>query len=291
MQSDRSLVKFSKQIFAEQDFGPFRVSPVGVVVVGEPTFEEWQSLGDGLQRLGHALKWAIGDWLLAGEHRYGEKYTAAVEATGWENQTLRNLKWVASKFELSRRRDNLPWSTHEAVAALPPDVADTILARADAEHLSRAAVRELVRAASAPPVTTDNDDDEHDTDLETVPEPTPTDKGDASPVRSNPTRHSAPAPAPALRLPSDVQEAVDLIDKHVEYLGDLEALNRKLLNHERDPTTGDVVSLMSNLGLPASPDYGEGIIKTTYQCNLFADLRTKYVKLRADLLKSKGVRA
>jgi hypothetical protein len=59
--------------------------------------------------------------------------------------------WVASRFELSRRRDNLSFSHHREVAALPPEEADDLLDRADPTTnetgtlMHRIAFRQMVR--------------------------------------------------------------------------------------------------------------------------------------------------
>ena len=62
--------------------------------------------------------WWIGDWLLFGQQAYGQRYKAAAEETGFDYQTLRNYAWVASRFELSRRRDSLSFQHHAEVCAL-----------------------------------------------------------------------------------------------------------------------------------------------------------------------------
>lgn len=97
----------------------------------ELNFEEWLEEGRRLVQINRASQWGIGDWLLYGAHRYGEKYVNAALATGYDEQTLKNMRRVASMFEKSRRRD-LSWSHHEAVAALEPAEQDRVLD--DAEH-------------------------------------------------------------------------------------------------------------------------------------------------------------
>ena len=93
--------------------------------------------------------WWVGDWLNYGERRYGEMYAQAVDATGYENKTLRNAKWVASIYELSLRRDNLTFGHHSIVAALPVEERTAILAKAEREGWSCAELRQEMRHASA----------------------------------------------------------------------------------------------------------------------------------------------
>ncbi len=72
-----------------------------------------------LKRIDSACQWWLGDWLNFGERKYGEMYAQAVDETDAAYQTLRNYKWVAGAFQLSRRRDNVPFGVHREIAALP----------------------------------------------------------------------------------------------------------------------------------------------------------------------------
>ena len=84
-----------------------------------------------------------------GERSYGEMYAQAVNATGYENGTLRNAKWVSAKYELSARADNLSFKHHEIVAALPFEERTAILAEAARERWTCAELRQEMRHASA----------------------------------------------------------------------------------------------------------------------------------------------
>lgn len=111
------------------------------------TREEWLAHG---RRLGERVerdRWSLGDWACHGERAYGELAAAAAEI-GIGYGYLRNLVTVAHKIELSRRRDNLSWDHHAAVASLPVETADELLARAAAEGWSRERMREEARTAS-----------------------------------------------------------------------------------------------------------------------------------------------
>ncbi|MDQ3933017.1 MAG: hypothetical protein M3340_00110 [Actinomycetota bacterium] len=88
--------------------------------------------------------WWIGDWLSYGNAKYGEKYSRAVKLTGYDIQTLKNMVYVASRFEPSRRRDVLSWTHHAEVAALSRDEQETWLNRAVAERLSVRSLREEI---------------------------------------------------------------------------------------------------------------------------------------------------
>jgi hypothetical protein len=111
------------------------------------TFEQWVVIGRGLCLTERALNWHIGDWWAFGDHRYGERARAAAEGIfGREFQTLRDIGWVASSFETSRRHDALTFQHHREVASLPANEADALLEKAEREHLSTRDLRREVQA-------------------------------------------------------------------------------------------------------------------------------------------------
>jgi hypothetical protein len=129
--------------------GAAEMGRTGLTLSRDLTFDEWTRLGVAMQRVESGLQWALGDWINYGEHRHGEKYAQAVEETGYAAQTLTNFAWVASRIEISRRRENLSFGHHAEVAALESDEQDKVLETADVGHWSRAAVREAVRTFKA----------------------------------------------------------------------------------------------------------------------------------------------
>jgi hypothetical protein len=119
-------------------------------------FEEWEQVGVTLGRIGRARRWWIGDWVNHGERAYGEKYTLAIDATGYEYQTVANCAYVAKAIEPSRRREGLSWSHHAEVAALEPSEQEAWLDRAQAEGLTRNGLRKAIRAPSELPEDLDD---------------------------------------------------------------------------------------------------------------------------------------
>ena len=97
---------------------------------------EWIEHGKRLGIMGRGCSWWIGDWLRYGNAKYGEKYSRAAKVTGYDSKSLRNMVYVASRFEMSRRRDNLSWSHHAVVAALAIAEQDRWLDVSEAEGLS-----------------------------------------------------------------------------------------------------------------------------------------------------------
>jgi hypothetical protein len=114
------------------------------------SFEQWLEIGEALQQMERSVKWWLGDWWNYGTRAYGEMASQASkdhveDATGYAYHTIENAAAVARKFENSRRRENLSWSHHDAVAGLSPTDADALLDRAEADGLNVFAMRDAAR--------------------------------------------------------------------------------------------------------------------------------------------------
>ena len=70
-------------------------------------------------------------WLVYGESQFKDRYEEAIRRTSLNYQTLRNYTWVARRFDLSRRRDNLSFGHHAEVAALDPPEQEFWLRKAE----------------------------------------------------------------------------------------------------------------------------------------------------------------
>jgi hypothetical protein len=121
-------------------------SHVAWIPKAELEHHEWIAAGRKLGSIGRCSKWWIGDWVRYGTSRWGEKYVEAAKISGYDPKTLRNLVWVASRFELSRRRDNLSWSHHDTLAGLEPDEQEQWLDRASIDRLSVSDLRTELKA-------------------------------------------------------------------------------------------------------------------------------------------------
>jgi hypothetical protein len=125
------------------------------VPLGDMTFEQWTAAGTQLQRMGRAVNFWLGDWILYGEHKFGEMYAQAIDLTGLEHDTLKNVVYVARNVDKSRRRDELSWSHHYEVASLPPAQQDEWLTAAEREGMTRNRLR--ARLAGTGPDAPDPD--------------------------------------------------------------------------------------------------------------------------------------
>jgi hypothetical protein len=107
---------------------------------------DWLATGRRLGAIGRCSQWWIGDWVRYGTARWGEKYAEAARVTGYDIASLRNMAWVASRFDLSLRNDKLTWSHHVLLAPLDVEEQRTWLQRASEERLSVADLRLELRA-------------------------------------------------------------------------------------------------------------------------------------------------
>ncbi len=112
------------------------VTPVSWIPTRDLDLAEWTVAGRRLGAIGRCGQWGLGDWIRYGNAKFGERYSRAARITGYDVQTLMNMVYVASRFTISRRRENLSWSHHETLASLDPNVQDHWLDHAAAERLS-----------------------------------------------------------------------------------------------------------------------------------------------------------
>lgn len=107
---------------------------------------EWLSTGRRLGAIGRCSQWWIGDWIRYGTAKWGEKYAEAARVTGYDVASLRNMAWVASRFDISLRSDKLAWSHHVLLAPLEPPQQRYWLERASEERFSVSDLRVALRA-------------------------------------------------------------------------------------------------------------------------------------------------
>jgi len=106
----------------------------------------WIECGQRLGRVGAGASWWLGDWLCYGNSVYGEKYSRAARITGYDPQTLMNYAYVASRFDVGHRRNDVSWSHHAELAPLGAADQTAWLERVVREHLSVKDLRGELRA-------------------------------------------------------------------------------------------------------------------------------------------------
>lgn len=123
------------------------ITPVAWMPTREMDLAEWTEAGRRLGTMGRCGQWGLGDWIRYGNAKFGERYSRATRITGYDVQTLMNMVYVASRYEISRRRETLSWSHHETLAPLDPAEQESWLDRVVAEKLSVADLRTELRSA------------------------------------------------------------------------------------------------------------------------------------------------
>ncbi len=106
---------------------------------------EWSAVGRRFGQISRCSQWWLGDWIKYGNAKFGERYSRAVKLTGYDVQSLMNMVYVACRFDISRRRENLSWSHHATVAALDLSGQEYWLARAVADKMSVSDLRTELR--------------------------------------------------------------------------------------------------------------------------------------------------
>lgn len=116
----------------------------GLEIIGEPTFEQWLEVGQFIRKAKGAVHFWIGDWIRYGEGKWGERYKQAIEETGFDYGTLRNDKWVASQIPAERRKSELSFDHHYAVANLDEEEQTELLDKAAEEKIPTKQFRKVV---------------------------------------------------------------------------------------------------------------------------------------------------
>ena len=108
-------------------------------------FARFEELCFMLGRFHEAVRFAIGDAILIGEKLYGEEAFQAFEALHLSEDGRREYLRVSERVPRSRRRKDLSWSHHRAVAALEPQAQKDWLKRASEEGMSHHEMRDALR--------------------------------------------------------------------------------------------------------------------------------------------------
>jgi hypothetical protein len=123
-----------------------QISAIAWLPSSELAYHDWLLEGRRIGLIHRGSDWWIGDWLLYGTAKWGERYSEAAKLTAYDPKSLRNMRYVSSRFELSLRRDDLTWSHHALLASLEPDAQAYWLKRASDERFSVADLRVELRA-------------------------------------------------------------------------------------------------------------------------------------------------
>ncbi|MEH3121190.1 MAG: hypothetical protein PGN16_04285 [Sphingomonas phyllosphaerae] len=134
------------------------------------TFEEWSDLGRQLCRSARTINWLIGDWLIAGSDRYGERArTEALTIFRSDVERFDPIVKTCRRFPTDRRHAALSFGHHLAVMAVPDDTeAENLLAKAEEGRITAAALKAQVRVIRDLQVPMLPDDDPEDTAMRLI---------------------------------------------------------------------------------------------------------------------------
>jgi len=118
-----------------------------LVLEGALSWERYEELCGWLEVCEEAVGFWIGDLIIRGEQEFGERAYQPWTAKGYKAERLRQYAWVASHVGVYARKDELSFTYHREVAALPEPEQVALLDRAEAEHLSTRELREIVKGA------------------------------------------------------------------------------------------------------------------------------------------------
>ena len=147
-----------------------RISPIGMQVTEELSFDEWSSLADHIGRAARSIGFIIGDWLVYGQGLFGTEgfpekrvdaasYQLALQATGLDLSTLQNYAYVSRSVPFPLRSERLSWEHHRLLAKLPEDKQRDWIRTCEQEEEAgrRLSTRRLRKSLNLGRVATDHD--------------------------------------------------------------------------------------------------------------------------------------
>ena len=127
------------------------ITPYSMEFSPDTTFEEWEAVGDQIEKIDSSIQFYIGDWINFGSEKWERgRYEKVLEHVKYEPQTLRVYAYVTARFtqdfrkELLTRINNLPFTQLRILAKLPdPEVVEFLL-RANEGNWSTRRLEEAV---------------------------------------------------------------------------------------------------------------------------------------------------
>ncbi len=102
--------------------GVFQFTSQGLIVTGDPTFEDWAQAMNTVAVMERGIAFLVGDLIRYGEERFGELAAQIIDARHWRPETVRAYVWLSEKVPMDNRMIDRGLSVkhHLAVAKLPP---------------------------------------------------------------------------------------------------------------------------------------------------------------------------
>lgn len=143
----KAIQQTTGEIIQIRDDGPmtyrgFELRSTGLLAPEDASVEDFEALAAVVFGLESSLQWIIGDMLVQIENRKLSHIEAVAEIFGRSAKTLYNYSTVCRNVDFSRRRENLSFGHHEAVAALQADHQEFWLREASANGWSVSKLRQ-----------------------------------------------------------------------------------------------------------------------------------------------------
>lgn len=140
------MSEIAERDVASVDRGDVQYQENGLDLDETMPYERWLEIGQTIGMLYRASSWFIGDWILFGEHKYGEMYSQAVNDLGLDYKTCVNTAYVCRHVPKSRRRTDLSFTHHAEVAAIKtPNEQRRMLKLAADNNWTKQELREAIK--------------------------------------------------------------------------------------------------------------------------------------------------
>ena len=115
-----------------------------LIVPTDFDYDQWVEFGGRIAAADAKIRFVIGDWIIAGDRKWGDIYADAARITGKNEKYLRDCVWVSGAFQLSERSDNLSWSHHWRLASADEDQRPHFMETVEGEGLSVRETKTLI---------------------------------------------------------------------------------------------------------------------------------------------------
>lgn len=126
------------------------LTPTSLVLTHEVTRDQYEALGFWLGRMHDSMRWAIGDFLLAGERIFGHEAWDMQEALGISIDSKQQYMRVSEAVLPHIRNAKLSWSHHRTLAPLTETEQEVWLEKAEANGWTNREMQVALRAELGP---------------------------------------------------------------------------------------------------------------------------------------------
>lgn len=123
-----------------------RITLTSLTLPDDLTGEEFVTIGYQLSGVKDAMQWGIGDWLVHGENYFQEEFSQYSEALGISEVSRLQYIRISLRIAPERRRKELSWSHHRAVAPLEPEDQVRFLQKAIDQGWSKGELEDAIRS-------------------------------------------------------------------------------------------------------------------------------------------------